>query len=149
MQHSSTRHDQTDHTGALPSLSYLECLNDLSRELQHAMGFLGENSLSSFEQSVSKQLTLCSRLSGLAAHHPLHDSSTSAAGQRNGTSDLVRRIAEAQAHLVQLNRNYSALLRHQGRTVQMFARLSQGYAGLPGNGCAPASDPVRTWSAQS
>ncbi len=149
MQHSSTRHDQTDHTGNLPSLSYLECLNDLSGELNRAMRFLGENSLSSFEQSVSKQLALCSRLSGLAAHHPSQGAGTSAVDQSNSTSDLARRIEEAQAHLVQLNRNYSALLRHQGRTVQMFARLSQGYAGLPGNGRAPASDPVRTWSAQS
>ena len=149
MQELSRMQDRTDQADRVPALEYLECLGDLSSELKQAMRFLGENALRSFEESVSKQLALCSRLSGLAAVHPLRRRPEPSTGEASAHNDLARRVEEAQAHLIQLNRNYSALLTHTGRTMQMFARLSQGYAGYTSNGCAPPPEPVRTWSAQT
>ena len=129
---------------------YLDCLQALARELEGAMQSLAVNGLSAFEESVARQLVLCSRLSSLAAGHQSSRSEALGSGAAcidagPGQDEFGVRIEEAKAKLVKLNRNYSALLNHGRRTVQMFASLARCYSGYP-HACV--AEPNRTWSAE-
>ena len=125
---------------------YLECLNALARELEGAMKSLAVNGLSSFEESVSRQLVLCSRLSTLSEGHESRRANRSFSPSASSDDDLGVRIEDAKAKVLRLNRNYSALLSHMRRTVQMFAGLARCYSGYPHAGAVAA--PNRTWSAE-
>ena len=125
---------------------YLECLQALAQELECAMQSLAANGLSTFGESVSRQVFLCSQLSGLAARHHSRVLDAGSVEESLEEGDLADRIELAKAKLVKLNRNYSALLNHTRRTVQMFAGLAQCYTSYPNAGMAAA--PSRTWSSE-
>jgi hypothetical protein len=124
---------------------YLDCLQALARELDCAMQSISVNALSSLEESVSRQLVLCSRLSSLSEVHQSRRSDVSLAASSSKGDDLGARIEDAKAKLLTLNRSYGALLNHTRRTVQMFAGLARGYSGYPHAG---AQVPNRSWSAE-
>jgi hypothetical protein len=123
---------------------YLQCLQDLARELESAMQSIAANGLPSFEESVSRQLVLCSRLTTLAAHHQTRRKKPVLESAAPAGDDLSARIEDAKARLLKLNRNYSALLNHTRRTVQMFAGLARCYSGYAHPLATIA--PGRTWS---
>jgi hypothetical protein len=125
---------------------YLDCLRALARELDRAMHSLADNTLGAFEDSVQRQLALCARLSSLVARHNAAPV-VGASGTAPTDEELSQRIADARANLLVLNRTYSALLRHSGRTMQMFAGLAKCYGGYPQPGVA-ASPNLSTWSSQ-
>lgn len=125
---------------------YLDCLQALAQELDGAMQSLAENGLSSFEESVSRQVLLCFRLSSLAAGHQSRQSETVDEIPSTGCDELGSRIEDAKARLLKLNRNYCALLNHTRRTVQMFAGLARGYSGYSHSGAS--ASPTRSWSSE-
>jgi hypothetical protein len=125
---------------------YLECLHALARELESAMASIAANGHSSFEESVSRQLVLCSRLTSLAARHQSCRDDASLQAAPSAGDDLGIRIEDAKAKLLKLNRNYSALLNHTRRTVQMFAGLARCYSGYSHAGAS--ASPSRTWSSE-
>jgi hypothetical protein len=107
---------------------------------------LATNARSSFQESVSRQLTLCSQLTALAARHRSVGGDSPERAVPPAADELGERIEDAKAKLLKLNRNYSALLKHTGRTVRMFAGLAQCYAGYPHAGAS--GTPQRTWSSE-
>ena len=142
----ATQEKLTGYVTCAQGPEYLDCLQALARELEYAMQSIAANTLSSFEESVSRQLVLCSRLSTLSDGHQTRQSDVLLATSASKGDDLGARIQDAKAKLLTLNRSYAALLNHTRRTVQMFAGLARCYSGYPhaGGGAAPS----RTWSAE-
>jgi hypothetical protein len=141
------------HSGPAAFLShpaaeqYLESLQELVHELDRAMEALASRTLPAFESSVSNQLDLCTRLANRPAQRV--DSSAQFPGPpvTEAEAELAQRIASATATLLSLNKRYSALLKHSGDTMRLFAGLFRGYPGqtLPQ---PPASSHLTSWSCQ-
>ena len=111
------------------ALIYLEHLDALSAELRLAMQAVGANALTRFEESVSRQQDLCTRMGSLAQvpsglHGRRDPGETTELSQ---DSALTERIRQASESLQELNRRYAALLKHSGDSLRLFAGLCQSY----------------------
>jgi hypothetical protein len=127
--------------------SFLECLQTLASELNVAMDAMASNKLPVFEESVTRQLALSSRLKQLAVSAADAGGDEPVEEPHGESASLAMRIATAFVHLNNLNRRYAALLKHSSATVQMLSNLLQNSAGYARNGdVAPAS--YSTWSCQ-
>jgi hypothetical protein len=147
MMQAMATHEQTNGaTGREQAPEYLECLQALARELESAMQSIAANGHPSFEESVSRQLVLCSRLTTLAARHQSRRKDAPLEAAPSAGDDLSARIEDAKVKLLNLNRNYSALLNHTRRTVQMFAGLARCYSGYAHP--LATTTPGRTWSSE-
>lgn len=94
----------------------------LEVELRTAMAAIAGNALIDFEESVRRQEALCIRLTAMAgAAFKL----IPGRGMELGQDDL-RRAAEV---LESTNRDYRALLRHSGRSIELLSLLTNGYTG--------------------
>lgn len=126
---------------------YLESLQELVQELDRAMEALASRTLPAFESSVSRQLALCTRL----ADRPMHraDQAVQEPGPNvtPAEAELASRIATATATLLALNKRYSALLKHSGDTMRLFAGLFRGYPGQTLQQ-TPMNANMRSWSCQ-
>ena len=106
---------------------YLVSLQDLAVEVDRAMDALVSNALRSFEESVVRQRALCERLASLSRRSPFVGGSN-AFDESVIDAGFAERVAEASAKLRGLNDRYSALLKHSGDTLRMFAGLFRGYS---------------------
>jgi prophage DNA circulation protein len=138
---------------ALPQVEaqeYLASLDSLARELDRAMEAVATRSLATFEDSVSRQQAVCARLSsepGRAVKRRMDAVSEDAAADSAQDAELASRISEATATLMTLNRRYSALLKHSGDTMRLFAGLFRSYAGYTPQGSV-GSTQLHTWSCE-
>ena len=126
---------------------YLETLESLARELDRAMQAIAARELPSLEDSVSRQRATCIRLAELpkrSTARRLKSPETTAAPP---DAELKSRIQTAAESLLVLNKSYSALLKHSGETVRLFAGLFRGYAGHTHPGASPAPK-LHTWSCE-
>lgn len=126
---------------------YLESLQELAQELDSAMAALASRTLPAFETSVSRQLVLCARLGDLTHRSKTGPPANSDAATAPIDTELSGRIAAATATLITLNKRYSALLRHSGDTLRLFAGLFRAYPGPTSQRPAPPAS-LRTWSCQ-
>jgi hypothetical protein len=126
---------------------YLECLHALSGELEIAMGSIVDRKLASLEESVSRQVVICSQLSFLVSRpNQLFNTALDSPNQ-DEDDELVRRISAATATLINLNKRYSALLKLSGSTMELLAGLIRSYTGNT-NLAAMLAANYRTWSCQ-
>jgi len=109
--------------------SYLQQLQALSREISVAMEAVSTNALSTFQESVAKQEMLCSSLACMANSV----SEKSYVAERPGLSCIDNpmdlKIRAAKGALCELNLQYSALLKHAGRSVALLASLCRSHTG--------------------
>lgn len=139
---------------------WLERLQVLAVELEAGMSALAANQLSAFEESVARQQSLCGQL-GAVVPRQRASSRPDAAGMQHdelhavsweaGDAELAKRIHSASQTIQVLNARYTALLRHSGRSLRMFATLQGGCEGhLPRRaGAAPQGKTQRhTWSCE-
>jgi hypothetical protein len=135
---------------------YLESLDTLARELDRAMDAIATRSLGSFEDSVARQLSACGRLTAISSRASAsasvqvsHAQPVSGPTILGGCEDanLQERITDATATLVTLNRRYSALLKHSGDTIRLFAGVFRSYPGLPETKTGFGGG-VSTWSCE-
>lgn len=126
---------------------YLEGLHTLANAVDKAMEALVARELPSLQNSVDLQRTTCARLSHIAQRC---NSRLAQDGNREADSmapDLAAQIRAAAETLLVLNRNYSALLKHSGDTLRLFAGLFRGYHGsaqsIAGNQAS-----LHTWSCE-
>ncbi|ADW70900.1 hypothetical protein [Granulicella tundricola] len=124
----------------LEAQEYLESIQALTHELDRAMEAIVSRELPAFEQSVSRQMSACVKLAELPKRSArrVRDVSSEAAPD----AELTGRIAAASVALVALNKRYSALLKHSGDTLRMFAGLFRSYTGTTQPGM------LSTWSCE-
>jgi len=131
----------------LDAEDYIENLQTLAQELDRAMGAIVARALPTFEDSLCRQRAVCARLTALPArsaqqqrHHP--DLPLEPLDE-----NLAARILAAATHLNVLNQRYSALLKHSGETMRLFAGLFRSYSE---RGQQSAGSPItyRTWSCE-
>jgi hypothetical protein len=132
-----------------PVHEYLACLQALRLQLSLAIEAIAKNDVGAFSQGVTQQLALCTRLTELAAKHRLPLSGLWGTTDTSAVEDIDRQIREAQMHLLQVNRDYAALLKHTGRTVQMLCRATESLAGYTASGRPLEPAARRTWSVVS
>jgi hypothetical protein len=123
------------------ALEYLQHIEALTAEIKAGMDAIGSNALSSFERSVSKQQDICTSLSQLTCQMSrLSLERETGQGIRQAGALLPRpasapdraltnRIRIAAELLLDLNRQYAALLKHSGESVRLFAGLCRSYTG--------------------
>jgi hypothetical protein len=126
---------------------YLETLESLARELDRAMQAIAARELPLLEDSVSRQRATCARLAELPKRSTARRLKSPETTSAPPDAELNSRIQTAAESLLVLNKSYSALLKHSGETVRLFAGLFRGYAGHthPGAGAAPK---LHTWSCE-
>ena len=120
---------------------YLEKLHMLIYELQVSMDAIANRALPALEESISRQLFLCSRLSQGSFTSTAHLSYLGASCS-SADLELAQRISSATGDLISLNKCYSRLLQHSGDTVRLFQNLCDSYAGQE-----HSSAPIR-WSCE-
>ncbi len=116
------------------AVEYLRLIESLTTEIRTGMDAIGQDALDSFEQSVSRQQELCSRLRRAACEMGIVEQVTK---QKVGSgvpvhgvdAKLFPHIRVAFDSLKAVNRQYAALLRHAGNSVSVLAALYRSFAG--------------------
>ena len=120
---------------------YLGHLQALSSELETAMQGVVARQLPAFDESLQRQRATCALLTDLPRRAAARRSSGDDEAPLD--PDLASRIKEAALTLNTLNQTYSALLKHSGDTLRLFAGLCRSYSG------PVAIQPrVHTWSCE-
>jgi hypothetical protein len=131
---------------SVPGQSFLECVQALAGELDLAMNAIAGDELRTFEDSVSRQQVLASRLKTMALAQATSTQPATALPQ-DESATLDGRIDAALGNLHTLNRRYAALLKQSSETVKMLLHLLQASSGyMRGGDAAPAN--YSTWSCQ-
>lgn len=107
------------------SAEYLRLLNSLAAELDRGMQAIARNALSEFEESVSLQLELSSRLAGCAA--PAGAQVLTHSSELD--PELRDQIRAADAKLQKLNRSYAALINQSSQSVALMISLCKSFSG--------------------
>ena len=126
---------------------YLQLLRLMAFELDRAMQAIVQNSLTSLEDSVANQQAFSTRLGELADNlskpapvHPRPSSPLTDDGLRN-------QIRSASDTLQDLNRRYSALLKHSSHSVALMVSLFSSFQGQMQEDSGPRLQ-LHTWSCQ-
>ena len=108
---------------------YLQLMRLMAFELDRAMKAIADNSLQALEDSVANQQVFSDRLGELAEDlcRPASERSVSQAKEVN--SRLMEQIGAASDTLQNLNRRYSALLKHSSHSVALMVSLFSSFQG--------------------
>jgi len=147
MQMATTPHSTEQAASESCGQEYLECLQSLSAELEVAMQSIVYRKLASLEDSVLRQVVICSQLAFLTSRCNQPFEVAPGLSNQEENDELVSRISAATTTLIHLNKRYSALLKLSGDTLELFAGLLRSYTGTT-NLAAMLSANYRTWSCQ-
>jgi len=109
--------------------AYLHQLQELASEISVAMEAVSANALSNFQGSVAKQEMLCCDLTSMANAFSEKFRATERPGLYCIDPSMDLKIRAASGALGELNLQYSALLRHAGRSVALLASLCRSHTG--------------------
>lgn len=126
---------------------YLQLLRLLACELERAMHAITRNSLSEFEDSVSSQEALSTRLTELAGGLNFSTQRGALANLPRASDDLMLQIQAASGTLQTLNQRYAALLHHSSRSVALMVSLFDSFKGNLQEETGARSK-LQTWSCQ-
>jgi hypothetical protein len=129
-------------TPAMAVLAYLGDLESLGMQLEVAMAAIGANALSGFEESLTTQQALCSRLSRFAEQYALGNE-----GAKPLDPSLAQRLRIASDLMQNLNRRYASLLKHSSESVRQLAGLCRSYAG-DSHKMSGSRDNHQSWSCE-
>lgn len=123
--------------------SYLHFMQALQAEMTVAMDCIARHALAPLQESIARQEALCAELAAVAKklNGRLIESDPAIAGQ----------VRAATKSLRQTNSDYSAVLKHSGRTLALLSSLHSTHTGhLPGHlqearGSRPK---YQTWSCE-
>jgi hypothetical protein len=126
---------------------YLQLLRLMAFELDRAMKAIVQNSLSALEDSVRNQQVFSDRLGelandlcGTAGERPMPSTPQSDGG-------LTDQICAASDALQNLNRRYSALIKHSSHSVALMVSLFSSFQGQMQEDSGPRLK-QQTWSCQ-
>jgi hypothetical protein len=126
---------------------YLESIRVLTQELDRAMEAIAVRELSTFEESLYRQRAACADLSDFPRRSAQRRAGNPDAAAAPVDTELAARISAAATALLTLNKRYSALLKHSGDTMRLFAGLFRSYTGTTQQGMAMTTN-LHTWSCE-
>lgn len=126
---------------------HLQLLRSLACELERAMNAIAQNSLPELEDSVANQQALSARLLKLASGLSKDFRETKASSLAHADEDLIQQIGAASSTLQKLNHQYSALIQHSSRSVELMVSLFSSFTGQFQEGSA-SRPKHQTWSCQ-
>jgi len=127
--------------------TYLQQLQELAGELSNATDAIASNAISRFQESVAKQEVLCASLASMANRVSEGFGSPDQLMPSCSDTSIRTRIRVAGDKVRELNQNYSALLRHSGRSIAMLASLCRSHTGHFQEAHGPRSK-HQTWSCE-
>jgi hypothetical protein len=134
-----------DQDLVLRAAQYLEQLHGLAAELERGMDSIAANALADFEDSIANQQAIAACLTELVKDLVL-PAQGSLTDSPHGNPEMAAQIQAANRHLQVLNKRYSALLRHSGRSVAQMLSLFKsldGYYRQTSGSCR------QTWSCEA
>jgi hypothetical protein len=126
---------------------YLQLLRLMAFELNRAMKAIVQNSLSALEDSVQNQQVFSERLAELADDLCRPASDRPLPSTPHADSELKDQISAASDALQNLNRRYSALLKHSSHSVGLMVSLFSSFQGQMQEDSGPRLK-QQTWSCQ-
>jgi len=127
--------------------SYLQHLQALSLEISVAMEAISSNALPSLQESVAKQEILCSSLANMSNAVCERSYTSGQQGLPSIENSMDVKIRAASGALCELNLQYSALLKHAGRSVALLASLCRSHTGIIQEARGPRLK-HQTWSCE-
>jgi hypothetical protein len=126
---------------------YLQLLGLMAFELDRAMRAIVQNSLTALEDSVANQQAFSSRLEELAQDLGRSPQDRPLASSPLTDSELKAQIFSASSSLQELNRRYSALIKHSSHSVALMVSLFSSFQGQMQEDSGPRLS-KHTWSCQ-
>lgn len=108
---------------------YLQEMQELASEISVAMDAIAANTFSQFQESVSRQEMLCASLAATANTVSEGFRSPGAPVLRGVEPSLRDKIQSAGKAVQELNLQYSALLKHSGKTIALLSLLCSSRTG--------------------
>lgn len=106
---------------------YLSALQELTSEINSAIGVLVINSLPEFQEHVSRQEFLTSRLQELSKDLGATNAASPIKPDAVNDSNLWNDICTARMKLAELNRRYSTFLQYSWRFIGTMTELCRTY----------------------
>jgi hypothetical protein len=131
----------------LEAEEYLESIRALAQELDRAMEAIAVRELSTFEESLHRQRAACANLADLPRRSAQRRAGHTGSNAAPVDAELAGRISAATTALLTLNSRYSALLKHSGDTMRLFAGLFRSYTGTTQQGMGMTTN-LHTWSCE-
>jgi hypothetical protein len=127
---------------------YLQQLQELAHEISVATDAIAANCLFRFQESVAKQEMLCSSLVVMAktVSEGFRFSEQSLASHIDPAVEL--KIQAANRAVSALNLQYSALLKHSGKSIALLASLCRNHTGQSIQEAHGARSKHQTWSCE-
>ncbi len=120
--------------GTLPTrdqiaATYLQQMQELAFEISVAMNAIAANQLPKLQESVARQEMLCADLASMANTVSEGVRSPEAPLRSGIDISIERKIQAARNAICELNLQYSALLRHSGKSIALLSLLCNSHAG--------------------
>lgn len=109
--------------------AYLQHMQELGHEISAAMDAIASNAIPEFQESVARQEMLCASMAAMAntvGEGFRSSKETTLAGIDPAVEFKIRAASKA---ILELNLQYSALLRHSSRSIALLALLCRSYTG--------------------
>jgi hypothetical protein len=123
---------------------YLQYLQALAAEIPVAMNAIAKNAITTFRESVDRQEMLCALLANLALTYSKRNPPSKWPPVLNDSS-VAREIQATTGAVRDLNLQYTALLKHSGRSVALLLSLCRSHTGQLQEAAGPGSK-HQTWS---
>jgi len=135
-------HDRNSKLG-----EYLQLLRLMAFELDRAMQAIVQNSLTSLEDSIANQEAFSARLGELAQELNRLPKERLLLSSTLKDTEFANEIGTASEALQDLNRRYSALIKHSSHSVSLMVSLFSSFQGRIQEGSGPRLK-QHTWSCQ-
>jgi len=109
--------------------SYLQQLQQLGHEISTAINAIAADALPVLQESVAKQEMLCASLVTRANEVASVIAAPSTQQPSSIDKAIETRIRAASGAIRELNLQYSALLKHSGRSIALLSLLCKSHAG--------------------
>jgi hypothetical protein len=109
--------------------TFLQQMQELAHEISAAMDAIAGNAIPIFQECVARQEMLCASLASMA-NTIAEGFPSSRQPKLSGIDPSVEvKIRAASKAISELNLQYSALLKHSGRSIALLALLCRSYSG--------------------
>jgi hypothetical protein len=109
--------------------SYLRQMQELAFEISAAMDAIAENKIAKLQDSVARQEVLCADLAAMANTVSEGVRTSEPPASSGGHNSIETKIQAAGKAIHELNLQYSALLKHSGRSIALLSLLCNSHAG--------------------
>jgi len=127
--------------------TYLQYLQTLAAEISAATDAIAANSLLGFQESVSRQESICASLASMADPFNCGFRSSDDPSHLCAAPAVEARIRVTIGTIRELNLQYAALLKHSSRSIALLASLCRSHTGCFQEARGPRLK-YQTWSCE-